>query len=76
MRQLLWMAEGSGRSQWAHTSLLCALIANANRPSKKHRVFKPSDFNPYARLDRPRVADKASLSLLKEALLATKGSPP
>jgi len=42
------MAEGLGRERWAHTSILCALIANANRDPKKHRPFKPDDFNPYA----------------------------
>ena len=75
MRQLLWMAEGLGRERWAHTSMLCVLIANANRDPKKHRPFKLSDFDPYARQDRRsrKVADKESLALLKEALEARKG---
>jgi len=47
LRQLLWMAEGIGRDRWAHTSLVCALIANAHRDPKKQRPFKPEDFNPY-----------------------------
>ena len=42
------MAEGLGRERWAHTSIICSLIANANRDPKKHRAFKPDDFNPYA----------------------------
>jgi hypothetical protein len=42
------MAEGLGRERWAHTSVICSLIANANRDPKKHRAFKPDDFNPYA----------------------------
>ena len=69
------MAEGLGRERWAHTSIICSLIANANRDPKKHRAFKPSDFDPYARLDRRsrKVADTESLALLKEALEARKG---
>ncbi len=42
------MAEGLGRERWAHTSLICALIANANRDPKKQRPFRPDEFNPYA----------------------------
>jgi len=70
------MAEGLGRERWAHTSLVCALIANANRDPKRSRPFKPSDFDPYARQDwRLRtVADKESLAVLREALEARKGT--
>ena len=69
------MAEGLGRERWAHTSVICSLVANANRDPKKHRAFKPSDFDPYARMDRRsrKVADTESLALLKEALEARKG---
>jgi len=69
------MAEGLGRERWAHTSVVCSLIANANRDPKKHRAFRPSDFDPYARQDRRsrKVADTESLALLKEALEARKG---
>ncbi len=76
MRQLLWMAEGLGRERWAHTSLICALIANANRDPKKGRAYRPSDFDPYAR-DKRRlrtVASKQDLKLLREALEAQKGN--
>ncbi|MCC5829759.1 MAG: hypothetical protein JJU36_09975, partial [Phycisphaeraceae bacterium] len=34
------------RERWTHTSIICALIANAHRDPKKHRPFKPADFNP------------------------------
>ncbi len=70
------MAEGLGRERWAHTSLVCALIANANRDPKRSRPFKPSDFDPYARQDRRlrTVADKESLAVLREALAAQKGT--
>ena len=68
------MAEGLGRQRWSHTSALMALIANANRDPKKHRAFRPSDFDPYTKTDRWKtVADKESLGLLREALEARKG---
>lgn len=67
----MWMAEGLGRERWAHTSLICALIVNANRDPKRGRPFKPADFDPYARQDRRQVADKTDLAMLKEALKGT-----
>jgi hypothetical protein len=69
------MAEGLGRERWAHTSVICSLIANANRDPKKHRAYRPSDFDPYARMDRRSrmVAGKQDLTLLREALEARKG---
>jgi len=47
LRQLVWMAEGLDQQQWRHTSSLCAILANVNRPSKR-RAYKPDDFNPYS----------------------------
>ena len=69
------MAVGSGRERWAHTSLICALVANASRDPKRSRPVKPEDFDPYARQDRrERIdADSASLAMLKEALTGRKG---
>lgn len=69
------MAEGLGRDRWAHTSLVCALIANANRDTKRSRPSKPSDFDPYARQDRRErvIVDEESLAMLKEALTGRKG---
>ena len=75
LRQLLWMAEGLGRERWAHTSLLGALIANANRDPKRSRPFRPADFDPYVRQDRRErvIVDDESLATLKEALTGRKG---
>ncbi|MBI1375803.1 MAG: hypothetical protein GC159_24095 [Phycisphaera sp.] len=42
------MAEGQGHERWAHTSMICALIANIHRDPKKQRPFTPDDFNPHA----------------------------
>ena len=69
------MAEGLGRERWAHTSILCALIANANRDPKRGRPLKPSDFDPYARQERRErvIVDSESLVMLKEAFTGRKG---
>ena len=70
------MAEGLGRERWAHTSLVCALIANANRDPKKHRAFRPDDFNPYAeRRRREEVIEVTpeTIGLMREAFT---GQPP
>jgi len=72
------MAEGLSRERWSHTSVLCAMIANAHRDPKSSRPFKPADFDPTrsstsSKSSSPQVADKASLSFLREALEARKG---
>ncbi|HOI56117.1 MAG TPA: hypothetical protein PLP01_12765 [Phycisphaerae bacterium] len=69
------MAEGLGRERWAHTSMVCCLIANANRDPKKHRPFKPDDFNPYA--ERSRRSDVIEVNAETVGLMraAFIGSP-
>ena len=74
LRQLLWLAEGSGRVRWTHTSAIMAMIANVNRDSKKTRIFKAEQFNPYARNDRRRQRKPDDLTILKEALTGRGGS--
>ena len=63
------MAEAKARSAWDRTSLVCALIANANRDPKKSRPYKPADFNPYAKSDtkgrRGIPITPANIELLK-----------
>jgi hypothetical protein len=58
------MAEARERSDWAHSSALMALIANAHRDAKKTRAFKPSDFDPYARRGTETTNDPAALKAL------------
>ncbi len=43
------MAEGHGRDEWGRLSVLLALTANCHRDPKKHRAFRPSDFDPFGR---------------------------
>lgn len=42
------MATAVERSQWDHTSLLWATLANANRDeTKQRRPFMPEDIHPF-----------------------------
>ncbi len=63
------MAEARGRDAWAHTSVLCALIANVNRDPKKGRPFKPADFDPHSHGGRGDVIEitQENVGLLREA---------
>jgi hypothetical protein len=62
------MAEARSRQQWAHTSALLALLANAHRDPKKTRAFKPADFNPYLRHKQPPAA-KVGIGVLKQVFV-------
>ena len=61
------MAEGRQRDEWARTSSLMALIANANRDPKKHRAFRPTDFDPFSQTLKPK--QKVDVSILKEVFI-------
>ena len=64
------MAEGKQRDEWARTSSLMALIANANRDPKKHRAFRPTDFDPFAVTQK--LKQKVDVSILKEIFIDGK----
>ncbi|GHT12321.1 hypothetical protein FACS1894170_06990 [Planctomycetales bacterium] len=48
LRTLIWMAEGKQSADWNRTSHLLALLININRDTKKSRVVKPAELNPFA----------------------------
>ena len=67
------MADARTRDNWAHTSTLLAHMANMNRASRRSRVFKPSDFDPFAARRRGGVPmTKENLRALKEAFVDRK----
>ena len=66
------MAEGKQRDKWARTSSLMALIANANRDAKKHRAFRPTDFDPFSQTLKPK--QQVDVSILKEIFIDGKHS--
>ena len=64
------MAEARQRDEWARTSSLMALIANANRDPKKHRAFRPTDFDPFSQTHKPK--QKVDVSILKDIFIDGK----
>jgi hypothetical protein len=62
------MGEAASRRQWAHTSAVLALLANAHRDPKKGRPFTPADFNPHLRRKEPVVA-KVGIAVLKQVFV-------
>jgi hypothetical protein len=42
--------------KWAHTSLMCSIIAEPNRDRKSRaKPYGPDDFNPWAKPKKPPV---------------------
>jgi hypothetical protein len=66
------MAETKQRDEWARTSSLMALFANANRDAKKHRAFRPTDFDPFSQTQAPK--QKVDVSILKDIFIDGKQS--
>ncbi len=60
------MAEQRRRHDWSIASNLMALIANTQRDRKRTRPFRASDFDPFAKSNRPIRAD---VSVLKDVFI-------
>jgi len=66
------MTHGRLREAWNHTAAVLAMIANVNRDPKKHRVFRPDDFNPYAgggRWKQGTAITTDNIRILKKAFI-------
>ncbi len=57
------------QDEWARTSSVMALIANAHRDPKKTRGYKPSDFDPFSKPNQPI---KVGVEVLKDVFLHGK----
>jgi len=57
------MAESRSKAEWGRTASLMALLANVNRDPKKHRPFRPSDFDPHE-AQEPEVRLKGDIEVL------------
>jgi hypothetical protein len=68
------MAEGRQRHNWARTSHVMALVANANRDPRKTRTFRPSDFDPFAETSSHAgvVITQENVHLLRNAFLGDR----
>jgi len=74
VRELVWMADGRGRGNWAIASSIMAAIANVFRDPKK-RPARPSDFDPYARQNAAADAIRLdSMAPLRARFESMKGS--
>ncbi len=68
------MAEGLDQQQWRHTSSVCAILANANRPVSR-RAYRPDDFDPYVKGEsRPGVIEVGpeTIGQFREAFIGRK----
>jgi hypothetical protein len=75
LRELFWMVDGRGRQAWAHTALICSVLANCNRdPKKRPRPFSPAEFNPYMRKKHKDaiLITKDNIHILREAFIGKK----
>ncbi|HRF02438.1 MAG TPA: hypothetical protein PLI18_18135 [Pirellulaceae bacterium] len=57
------MAEERQRDQWAHTSLVLAVLANLHRDPKRTGRYTTDDFNPFAA--GRSAAPKAGIEVLR-----------
>jgi hypothetical protein len=63
------MSESRSRDAWRHTAAVLALIANVNRDPRKHRRFKPEDFNPHEQKPKTVIKGKG-LRILRDIFVS------
>lgn len=64
------MVEGRGKFEWNQTSALMALAANIVRDPRKGKTYSASDFNPFAKQEKPiKLRGKDMLQVLKAAFI-------
>ena len=63
------MLDGRQRNDWSIASAVMALVANINRDPKRSRRLNPSDFDPFAKRQRPI---KVGVSVLKDVFIDGK----
>jgi len=57
MRELIWMADGHQKTQWAHTATIQAQIINSNGGGKNKKAVDPMTLVPkslYQREKKPK----------------------
>jgi len=60
------MLHGKQKSEWAHTSALCSVIANSAPRGKKGRrkQYRPADFSPYKSRGKDQMSFKQLLKVM------------
>lgn len=65
LRELVWAADARSRAEWSRSSLVCAILANANR-APKSKPFSVDDFSPYKTEKKKPIKDtKSAMEMLK-----------
>jgi hypothetical protein len=59
------MSESRSRDAWRHTAAVLSLIANVNRDPRKHRRYRPEDFNPHEQKPKTVIKGKG-LRILRD----------
>lgn len=68
------MAEEKAKTQWDHTSLIWATLANSMRDPKKHRQpFSPADVHPFRDRSDYERPQEVGIDILK-LLLTSHGT--
>jgi hypothetical protein len=67
------MADARQKHDWSMTSSLMALIANAHRDPKKHRPFKPADFDPSIQSQARSI--RAGVGVLRDVFIDRRVPP-
>lgn len=62
------MAEAKSRQAWNHTSAVLAMLANIHRDAKKTRAYRPADFHPHRRTEKPTIT-KVGINVLKQVFV-------
>ncbi|MBT4819067.1 MAG: hypothetical protein HON70_25390 [Lentisphaerae bacterium] len=65
------MSESRSRDWWRHTASVMALIANVNRDPRRHRTYKPDDFNPHEQKPKTVIRGKG-LRILRDVFVKTE----
>lgn len=66
------MLDGKQRHDWSIASAVMALVANIHRDPKRSRRLNPSDFDPFAKRQRPIPV---GVSVLKDVFIDGKLPP-
>jgi hypothetical protein len=63
------MAEGRQRHDWSLISALMTLLANVHRDPRKHRAFRPRDFDPFSSPSKRASAPRVPITVLKDVFI-------
>ena len=66
------LLDGRQRHDWSIAATVMSVLANIHRDPKRSRLMKPSDFDPFAKRQRPIPV---GVSVLKDVFIDGKMPP-